>query len=80
MLDIPGMSRDDLLALRAGSPDCPYRSQIATPTNLSPAPAPEFSFFPREAARRIILTERLFSESPRGTHNSERGPPTPVNS
>jgi len=70
-----GMWTDDLPGFQANSTDCPYRSQIATPSGTARPQSPEASTLQQLSASFVAAVDCLFFESRLTTCNSQRGPP-----
>src|SRR6267143_4253709 len=73
---LSGMSTDDLPDLRANSSDCPYRSQIATRSDIAQPQAPAVSTLRRPSTSLVAVADGLVFEPSLVTCNSQRGPPT----
>jgi hypothetical protein len=69
------VSTDDLPSFRANSPDCPYRSQIATPTGIAQPQSPAVITLQPLPASFVAMVDCLFFGSRLATSNSQRGPP-----
>ncbi len=72
---IAGMSADDLPGVRANSFDCPYRSQIGTPTGIAQPQSQTVSTLRPPSASFDSGVDCLFFNSRLATCNSQRGPP-----
>jgi hypothetical protein len=73
--DMSGMSTDDLPGLRADSSDCPYRSQIATRSDIARPQVPAVSTLRRPSTSFVAVVDSLIFEPSLVTCNSQRGPP-----
>lgn len=71
-----GVSTDDLPSFRANSPNCPYRSQIATLTGIARPQNPAVITLQPPSATFVAIADCLFFGSRLTTCNSQRGPPT----
>jgi hypothetical protein len=70
-----GMSTEDLPGLRANSSDCPYRSQIATHSNITPPQVPAVSTLPPPSTSFVAVVDSLVFVPSLVTCNPQRGPP-----
>jgi hypothetical protein len=70
------MSADELPSFRARPSDCPYRSQIATPSGVAQAQNPTISALELPFATFHLAVDSFFSDSRLATCNSQRGPPS----
>src|SRR6266446_1830183 len=70
-----GMSTDDLSGLRANSSDCPYRSQLATRSDIAQPQVPAVSALRRPSTSFVAVVDSLVFEASLVTCNSQRGPP-----
>jgi hypothetical protein len=75
MSGMAGVSTDDLPSFRANSPDCPYRSQIATLTAIAQPQNPAVITLRPPSTTFVAVAVCLFFESRLTTCNSQRGPP-----
>lgn len=73
---MPGMSGNDVRGVRSNSPDCPYRSRIATPMGVAQSESATFSWLQPPSAGFIAVVDGFFFESPLATINGQRGPPS----
>jgi hypothetical protein len=62
-------------SFQANSSDCPYRSQIGTPTGVARPQSPALSALQPPSASFVAIVDCLFFESRLVTCNSQRGPP-----
>jgi hypothetical protein len=72
---IAGMSADDLPSFRVNSSDCPYRSQIGTPTAIAQPQSQAVSTLQPPSASFVSGVDSLSFNSRLATCNSQRGPP-----
>jgi hypothetical protein len=75
MSGMAGLSTDDFPSFRANPPDCPYRSQIATPTGIAHPQSPAVITMQAASASVVAAVDCLFLGSRLATCNSQRGPP-----
>lgn len=60
MSGMAALSADDLPSFRANSPDCPYRSQIATPTGVAHPQSPAVITLQTPSASVVAAVDCLF--------------------
>lgn len=66
---------DDLPSFQGNSSDCPYRSQIGTPTVVAHPQSPALSTLQPPSVRFVAIVDCFVCESRLATCNSQRGPP-----
>jgi len=75
MSGMAAMSGDGLPGFRAKSSDCPYRSQIATPTGVAQEESSRGSALELPYTTLLLAKDSRFFDSLLVTSNSQRGPP-----
>src|SRR5208283_751833 len=75
MTGMTRISSDGLPNFRTKSSECPYRSQIATPSGVAQQQSSRVSAFELPCTILVLAVDSRFFDSRLVTSNSQRGPP-----